>query len=175
MRPHPTDRPHARPPSAGARRKGYAAVRAAGLAGTVALAAAACGGARKSAPPAPKPAQVADASTAPGNTATEKDWQGRPIARAEELFAGRFPGVYVTQAPGGISVRIRGVSTVNGSTDPLFVIDGLPVNAGPGGLVSINPNDIARIEVLKTASQLAEYGVRGGNGVVRITTKRPGK
>jgi TonB-dependent SusC/RagA subfamily outer membrane receptor len=79
----------------------------------------------------------------------------------------------VTQnAEGGISVRIRGQTTINGNTEPLFIIDGLPIEAGPGGsLVGINPHDIASIEVLKDAASLAFYGVRAANGVIIIKTK----
>jgi TonB-dependent SusC/RagA subfamily outer membrane receptor len=82
-------------------------------------------------------------------------------------------GVTVTRTPdGGISVRIRGQSTINGNTEPLYVIDGLPIQPGPGGsLVGINPHDIASIEVLKDAANTAFYGVRGANGVILIKTK----
>jgi len=79
----------------------------------------------------------------------------------------------ITRTPdGGIAVRIRGATTINGSTEPLYVIDGLPIQAGPGGsLVGINPHDIASIEVLKDAASLAFYGMRGANGVILIKTK----
>lgn len=99
-------------------------------------------------------------------TATAAD----PIERA---IAAHVAGVTVTRtADGGIAVRIRGQSTLNGNTEPLFVIDGLPIEAGPGGsLVGINPHDIASIEVLKDAASTAFYGVRGANGVVLIKTK----
>jgi len=82
-------------------------------------------------------------------------------------------GVTVTRtADGGISVRIRGQSSFYGNTEPLFVIDGLPIQPGPGGsLLGINPHDIASIEVLKDAASMAFYGVRGANGVILIKTK----
>jgi TonB-dependent outer membrane receptor, SusC/RagA subfamily, signature region len=82
-------------------------------------------------------------------------------------------GVTVTRtADGGISVRIRGQSSIYGNTEPLFVIDGLPIQPGPGGsLLGINPHDIASIEVLKDAASMAFYGVRGANGVILIKTK----
>ena len=110
----------------------------------------------------------------PGTSATEKDWQGQSVTHVEELFVGRFPGVTVTRVPGGIAVRIREGSTVMGSGEPLFVIDGQTIEAGPGGaLLGINPADIQKIEVLKDIGSTAQYGVRGGNGVVLITTKKP--
>ena len=109
-------------------------------------------------------------------SSSASEWQGRSAARVEELFQGRFAGVRVYEAPGGIMVRIRGGSgSINGSNDPLYVLDGFPYTPGPDGLVSLNPGDIAKIEVLKDATSIAEYGVRGANGVVKITTKRGGK
>lgn len=146
-------------------RAGRRALAGAALAVTAVTAVGACraGQARGA---APDPA-------AASRTATSEEWRGRSVARAEELMVGRFPGVQVMSAPGqGISVRIRGASSLRGGTEPLYVIDGMPYTPGPDGLLSINPSDIAKIQVLKDAAQLAEYGSRGGNGVVVITTKR---
>jgi TonB-dependent starch-binding outer membrane protein SusC len=71
-----------------------------------------------------------------------------------------------------VSVRIRGINTFMGSTEPLYVIDGVPIQAGPGGgLVGINAHDIASIEVLKDPVSESFYGVRGANGVIVIRTK----
>jgi TonB-dependent SusC/RagA subfamily outer membrane receptor len=96
---------------------------------------------------------------------------GRPI---EQLLMDRFPGVMVSRTPdGGISVRIRGVTSLHGSSEPLYVIDGVPLEAAPGGaLRGINPHDIASIQVLKDPAETAMYGVRGANGVIVIRTKR---
>ena len=110
-----------------------------------------------------------------GQVATSRDWENRSTGRVEELFVGRFPGVQVYQAAGGIQVRIRGATSLRGSNDPLYIIDGFPFTPGTDGLITLNPSDIAKIEVLKDAGQIAEYGSRGANGVVRITTKRGGK
>ena len=91
----------------------------------------------------------------------------------EELFSGRFPGVEVFRAPnGGISIRIRGQSTFSGSTEPLYIIDGSRVQSGAGGLLFLDPQDIARIEVLKDIGSTSLYGSDGANGVIIITTKR---
>lgn len=92
----------------------------------------------------------------------------------EMVLLGRFPGVLVTRtASGGVSVRIRGVSSFYGSNEPLYVIDGTPIAPGPNGALSgINPYDIASIEVLKDPVDTALYGVRGANGVIVIKTKR---
>jgi TonB-dependent starch-binding outer membrane protein SusC len=125
----------------------------------------ACGGGRNR--KAPIPSQ---------NVATDSQWTGQNAARVEELFAGRFAGVVVTRIPGGISVRIRGGSTITGSNEPLYVIDGMPIDPGPGGaLVGINPADIEKIEVLKDIGSTAMYGSRGANGVILIRTKRGNK
>ncbi len=87
-------------------------------------------------------------------------------------LAGKLPGVQVIQnsgTPGGdISIRVRGVGTINGA-DPLYVVDGVPVS---GGIWYLNPSDIQTIDVLKDASATAIYGARGANGVVMVTTKK---
>jgi len=88
-------------------------------------------------------------------------------------MVGKFTGVEVFQGPNGLIVRIRGGSSINSSNEPLFVIDDMAVEPGPGGaLVGLNPNDIEKIEVLKDIGSTARWGVRGANGVVLITTKR---
>ncbi len=92
---------------------------------------------------------------------------------------GRMPGVQVQQTSGqpgaGISIRVRGVSSIAGGNEPLYVIDGLPQFnddvRGVNGLATINPSDIESIEVLKDAASTAIYGSRGANGVVMVTTK----
>ena len=137
----------------------------------LALAAACAGGAPPSLSAAPEQAMTPEERA---RTATAEQWAGTPTARLEELFVGRFPGVRVVAAPGGIQVRIRGQSSINGPNTPLFILDGMPYEAS-NGLLSINPSDVAKIEVLKDIGQTAFYGVRGANGVVLITTKRPGK
>ncbi len=95
-----------------------------------------------------------------------------PVTVLEQSMQGRASGVQVTNndgAPGGgLQVQIRGVGSL-GSSDPLYVVDGYPLN---GGLNGINPDDIATINILKDASSTAIYGNRASNGVVIITTKR---
>ena len=104
---------------------------------------------------------------------TSEDWKGSSATTVEELFAGRFPGVQVFSANGGISVRVRGGSSINGSNEPLYVVDGITIEPGPGGaLIGINPQDVAKIEVLKDVGSTAIYGVRGANGVILITTRK---
>jgi TonB-dependent starch-binding outer membrane protein SusC len=109
-----------------------------------------------------------------------------PILGIDQALQGRAAGVQVTQSSGtpgaGISVRIRGTGSINASSEPLYVIDGVPINTGSytaigtGGqltnaLSDLNPNDIESMEVLKDAAATAIYGSRGANGVVLITTK----
>ena len=116
----------------------------------------------------------------------------RQSSTVDQLLQGRAAGIYVTQNaanPGsGISVRIRGASSLRGNNEPLYVVDGIIVSSasedvvstGGGntgqeqqnGLNGINPRDIEDIQILKDASATAIYGSRGANGVVLITTKK---
>jgi TonB-dependent SusC/RagA subfamily outer membrane receptor len=92
----------------------------------------------------------------------------------EKVLQGRIAGVTVSQAPGGISVRIRGGTSIYGNNEPLYVLDGVPIQAGPGGtLTGINPYDIESIRVLKDPADTAMYGARGANGVIIIKMKKP--
>ena len=103
---------------------------------------------------------------------SDKDFNKGVVTNAEGLITGRVAGVVVTQGgrPGdGAAIRIRGGSSLNSSNDPLYVIDGLPVE---GGISAINPNDIESFSILKDASATAIYGSRGSNGVIIITTKK---
>ncbi|MDO1451382.1 TonB-dependent receptor [Rhodocytophaga aerolata] len=103
---------------------------------------------------------------------TTKDIAGVAVTGLDQTLQGRIAGVQVTQnsgEPGGnVSVRIRGLGSINGSNEPLYIVDGVPY----GSLNAINPNDIERIDVLKDAASAAIYGSRGSNGVVIVTTKR---
>lgn len=94
------------------------------------------------------------------------------VGNAVQALQGRASGVYVTQntgAPGGdVSVKIRGVSSIN-NNEPLYVIDGFPTNSG---LQGINPSDIESVDILKDASATAIYGTRASNGIVIVTTKK---
>ncbi len=115
------------------------------------------------------------------NVVSSRDFNQGAITSPEELFQGRAAGVQVTSnsgAPGaGATIRIRGGSSLSASNDPLYVVDGIPLDEGGisgmrNPLNSINPNDIESITVLKDASATAIYGSRASNGVIIITTKR---
>jgi TonB-dependent SusC/RagA subfamily outer membrane receptor len=123
--------------------------------------------------PAPSGAHPDGMTASAVSTVSGEDLRGIPTARVEELLEGRSAGVQVIRWPGGgISVRIRGRSSIYGDNEPLYVIDGMPVEVTTGhGLSWLNPGDIQRIEVLKDASATAVYGMRGANGVVLITTR----
>lgn len=92
----------------------------------------------------------------------------------ENLLNGKVPGVFVSPGsgqPGSAgTIVIRGKSTINGSTDPLWVIDGVIIGSSPGAL---NPSDIETMTVLKDAASTAVYGSQGANGVILVTTKSP--
>lgn len=96
-----------------------------------------------------------------------------PTTNLVQSLAGRAPGVQISQntgAPGSsISVRVRGTNSVQGSNEPLYVVDGFPYSGNP---TLLNNADIESIQILKDASATAIYGSRGANGVVIITTKR---
>lgn len=151
-----------------------------GRAAALALGLAACQG---NAAPASAPAAgrvvdtgygVVPAERATGAAAAATgDEMERPVGRVEEMIQGRFSGVQVRRrADGSYSIRIRGTHSVLGSSEPLIVIDGLPIAFGShDALAQINPRDVARIEVLKDAVSTAMYGVRGANGVILIRTK----
>ena len=111
----------------------------------------------------------------PGTTVTSEDIDraGATEDAIERTLASRVPGILVTRTPdGGIAIRVRGNSSITANAEPLFVIDGVSIEPGPGGaLTGINPHDIASIEVLKDAASLSYYGVRAANGVILIKTK----
>lgn len=110
----------------------------------------------------------------PADSATMANMEGKSW---EDVFAGRFPGVIATRAGNGaLQIRIRGGSnSFYSSEEPLYVLDGTPLPDGSRGIFMLTPTDIERIEVLKNPSETAIYGIRGANGVVKITTKRPGR
>jgi len=93
----------------------------------------------------------------------------------ERLFTGRFAGITVTPAAnGGLQIRLQGAdNSFMSHVEPLFVVDGTPLPQGSGGIVFLNPYDITKIEVLRNPADISLYGVRAGNGVIRITTTLP--
>jgi TonB-dependent starch-binding outer membrane protein SusC len=116
-----------------------------------------------------------------------KEFQDMPLRNIDQALQGRSAGVNIVQSSGtpgsGISVNIRGTGSLGSSSQPLFVIDGVPINTGSytaigtGGqltnaLSDLNPNDIESFEILKDAAASAIYGSRAANGVVIITTKQ---
>jgi TonB-linked SusC/RagA family outer membrane protein len=125
-----------------------------------------------------------------------KELNDMPVQSFESALQAKLPGVQVTTGSGlagsAAVIRIRGVASVSAGGDPLYVVDGIPItqdfflangsNGGKNGggmnnnpLASINPDDIASIDVLKDAAATAIYGSRGSNGVIIITTKRAAK
>jgi TonB-linked SusC/RagA family outer membrane protein len=97
-----------------------------------------------------------------------------PIATFDQILQGRAPGLQVSASsgqPGATSrVRIRGNGSINSSNDPLYIMDGVPIDANV--FASINPNDIESVNILKDAASTSVYGSRAANGVIVITTKR---
>jgi len=124
--------------------------------------------------------------TAAVSTMDTKSIQERPITRIDQAMIGQMPGVQVRQQTGmpgsGFSILVRGTGSISAGTEPLYVIDGFPLDVNSvnnaGGfsngnpLNNLNPDDIESIQVLKDAAAGAIYGSRAANGVVLITTKR---
>lgn len=102
-----------------------------------------------------------------------KDLREKPATSVRQMLQGKAAGVYVTSngnRPGDeASVLIRGRRSFDAGNDPLYVVDGIPIN---GGFNDINPDDIESLDILKDASATAIYGSRGANGVVIVTTRR---
>lgn len=102
-----------------------------------------------------------------------KELKDQPVARLDQAIQGKAAGVVIQNNTGGpngqVTIRIRGANSMIGNNDPLVVIDG--ILSYTTDLTSLNPNDVASIEVLKDASATAIYGSRGANGVVLVTTK----
>ena len=97
-----------------------------------------------------------------------------PVTNFAQTIEGKETGVLInsTGMPGeSPAILIRGISSLNASTDPLIILDGMTYN---GPLNMINPSDIESVRVLKNPSETSIYGIRGGNGVVVITTKKGG-
>ena len=116
-------------------------------------------------------------------TADQFETKAAPTVTLSSGLQGRVAGVRVTSNSGmpgvGIQVRVRGTGSITANTEPLYVIDGLPAEQGSNDtdpknnpLMSVDPNEIESIDILKDASATAIYGARGANGVVLITTKR---
>jgi TonB-linked SusC/RagA family outer membrane protein len=106
---------------------------------------------------------------------SSKVLEEKPVTSINQAIQGRVAGVLINSAakPGDdSSIKIRGINTINGATDPVYVVDGMVMDNFGGGFNAINPNDVASIEILKDASSTSLYGSRGANGVVLITTKK---
>jgi TonB-dependent starch-binding outer membrane protein SusC len=116
-----------------------------------------------------------------------KDLDNMPMVGLQQMLQGQAPGIQVVSTSGMLganaAVKIRGVGSISAGGNPLYVVDGVPLNddsysfalgssTALNPLVNLNPNDIENVSVLKDASATAIYGSRGSNGVILITTKR---
>ena len=109
------------------------------------------------------------------SSVSAKVLEEKPVTNINQALQGRVAGVFISNAakPGDdATIKIRGINTINGSTDPIYVIDGQVMDNFGGGFNSVNLNDVASIEVLKDASATALYGSRASNGVILVTTKK---
>ncbi|GAB3773535.1 TonB-dependent receptor [Spirosoma horti] len=113
-----------------------------------------------------------------------RDIENIPVPSVEQALQGKVAGVQITSLNGkvgqGLQIRVRGSSSLTASSQPLYVIDGIPMTsadqssttAPTNPIADLNPNDIESLEILKDASSAAIYGARASNGVVLITTKK---
>jgi TonB-linked SusC/RagA family outer membrane protein len=121
------------------------------------------------------------------SSVSSEEIANQPIASVDGALQGKAPGVQVIQNAGnpgnGMSVRVRGMASISANSDPLYVVDGVPIVAGdisqlglggqtPAAISALSPDDIDHVDILKDAAATAIYGSRGSNGVVVITTKR---
>ncbi|SEL81700.1 SusC/RagA family TonB-linked outer membrane protein [Parapedobacter koreensis] len=109
---------------------------------------------------------------------SSENFENRPLTNVTDALVGSAPGVQGTiggGAPGAeANIRVRGFGSISASNAPLYVVDGIPYDAGSSGnsgIVNLNPDDIESISILKDAATTALYGSRGANGVIMITTK----
>src|SRR6267154_4794087 len=125
--------------------------------------------------------RAGDVTTSVSQVAS-KDFNTGPVVTPQNLIENKIAGVEVidnNQPGGGISIRVRGQASYTAGSEPLYVVDGVPLGTGSGGGITtgndalnyLNPNDIATITVLKDAASAAIYGTNASNGVVLITTK----
>jgi TonB-dependent starch-binding outer membrane protein SusC len=110
------------------------------------------------------------------STLTADDIANRPSEPIEKTLQAKVSGLLVTRTDdGGIALNIRGNHSFTGDDAPLYVLDGMPFQPGPGGVLSgIDPYSIESIKVLKGGDAVL-YGIRGQNGVIEITMKKPAK
>jgi TonB-dependent starch-binding outer membrane protein SusC len=139
------------------------------LLGVVIAAASGCSKPQPDTAAPPRPVEGGNSASVKSETINQS-----PKESVEKYLEGRVAGVVVSRAQdGGIAVRIRGATSFYGNNEPLYVLDGIAIAAGPGGsLTGVNPYDIESIKVLKGATETAMYGSRGANGVIVIRTKR---
>jgi TonB-dependent SusC/RagA subfamily outer membrane receptor len=108
------------------------------------------------------------------STVGSEKFEGRPVANIGDALQGQVAGVQVFTSSGeptaGVSIRLRGVTSINASTTPLFILDGSEITSNT--FKALNPEDIATMTVLKDASATAIYGSRAANGVIILTSKR---
>jgi TonB-dependent SusC/RagA subfamily outer membrane receptor len=123
-------------------------------------------------PPMDRTGAVAVEGTQNRANTLEREEMSKVASSMEELLSHRFPGVLIRRSGGQSWVEIRGPGSISASNEALIVIDG--VQNSTRGLLAMNPDDVHRIQVLKGAPA-SIYGIRGGNGVLVVTTRRQGQ
>jgi len=125
--------------------------------------------------PDTEPAPAAGGGEPTNAVVTADDIRQNPSQSLVQIIQSKCASCTVHMTPDGrISIRVRGRGTIQGDGEPLYVIDGVPIEPGPGGaLLGVNPHDIEKIEILTDPASISMYGSRGANGVIVVTTKGP--
>jgi TonB-dependent SusC/RagA subfamily outer membrane receptor len=105
---------------------------------------------------------------------TAEDIDRSPGLSLEQLLVSRVPGLSLVRSPEGhVVIKIRGTTTLMGEEEPLYVVNGIPLDRQGGNLSAFDRRDIEYIQVLRDAASTAMYGARGANGVIVVKTKTP--
>lgn len=144
----------------------------AAVAGILVVVLAACA---RSTAEGPQPEPSSGGGEPTSSVVTADDIRQNPSQSLAQVISSKCaPCAVMISADGRVSIRIRGRGSILGSSEPLYVIDGVPIEPGPGGaLHGINPHDIETIEVLTDPTSITMFGARGANGVIVFTTKEP--
>ncbi len=115
--------------------------------------------------------QKKDDDTSASSTVTPDESERDAATDVSDLLRGETAGVRVEKSAGGVRITIRGITSINSDTEPLYVVDDMVASPNPNGTIPVHPQDVKSITVLKDAAATSMYGSRGANGVIIIETR----